>query len=136
VLSIYREKRNKVLAPDVSRLDRLSADLGKIPLNAFADRFEQYMRLFKNTPMAKYKDTPKEGKLPSNATANRIVEIVRAAFNLAVELGLLKENPITKARFPKGKECPRDRYLSNEERGRLLNAYSGGSGRSLRFSPA
>jgi integrase len=121
VLSIYREKRNKVLAPDVSRLDRLSADLGKVPLNAFPDRFEAYMRLFKNTPLVKYAKTEKKGRLPSNATANRIIECVRAAFNLALALKLLKENPITKARFPKAKESPRDRYLNEDERTRLLN---------------
>jgi integrase len=121
VLSIYREKRNKVLAPDVSRLDRLSADLGKVPLNAFPDRFEAYMRLFKNTPLVKYAKTEKKGRLPCNATANRIIECVRAAFNLALALKLLKENPITKARFPKAKESPRDRYLNEDERTRLLN---------------
>jgi integrase len=121
LLTNYREKRNKVLSQDISRIDRLSADLGKVQLNAFPDRFESYMRLFKNTPMVKYAKTDKKGRLPSNATANRIIECVRAAFNLALALKLIKENPITKARFPKGKESPRDRYLNEEERARLLN---------------
>jgi Site-specific recombinase XerD len=116
VLSIYREKRNKVLAPDISRCNMLSVDLGKVTIKAFGDRFEAYMRLFKNNP------TKKTGTPPANATVNRIIETVRAAFNLAVALGLVKENPITKARFPKAKESPRDRYLTDEERRRFLNA--------------
>ena len=122
LLTIYREKRNKVLSRDVSQLDRLSGDLGKVPLCAFPDRFEAYVKLYRNTPLARYKNTPQKGRLPSNAAANRIIEYVRAAFNLALALGLLKENPITKARFPKAKETARDRYLNDEERGRLLNA--------------
>ncbi len=121
VLLIYREKRNKVHTRDVCQLNRLSNDLGKVPLNAFPDRFETYMRLFKNTPLVKYKDTKQKGRLPSNAASNRIIEYVRAAFNVALALGLLKENPITKARFPKAKESPRDRYLNEDERARLLN---------------
>jgi len=116
ILVIYREKRNKILAPDISRCNKLSFDLGKIPLNSFGDRFEAYMRIFKNSP------TKKTGTLPANATVNRIIETVRAAFNLALTLRLINENPITKARFPKAKECPRDRYLSDEERRRFLNA--------------
>jgi integrase len=121
LLLIYREKRNKVLPRDVSQLDRLSNDLGKVPLNAFPDRFEAYMRLYKNTPLKKYEKTEKKGRLPSNAAANRIIEYVRAAFNVALSLELLKVNPITRARFPKAKESPRDRYLNEDERTRLLN---------------
>jgi integrase len=115
VLSIYREKRNKVLAPDISRCNMLSVDLGKVPVNVFADRFEAYLKILKNNP------TKKTGNPPSNATVNRIIEIVRAAFNLSIALGLMDENPITKARFPKAKESPRDRYLTEDERQRFLN---------------
>jgi integrase len=122
VLAIYREKKNKHLAPDVSRINRLSADLGKVPLPAFPDRFEAWLRLYKNTPLAKYRLTEQKGKVPSNGSINRKIAVVRAAFNLALALGLIKVNPITKARFPNAKETPRDRYLSEEERGRLLNA--------------
>lgn len=121
VLSIYREKKNKHLAPDISRIDKLSADLGKVPLAAFPDRFEAYLKLYRSSPLAKYNDTVKKGKLPSNATVNRLIEMVRASFTLAVELELLKVNPITKARFPKAKESPRNRYLNEDERRRLLN---------------
>ncbi len=122
VLSIYREKRNKVDPRDVSRFKRLSADLGKVPLPAFADRFEAWLRRYKVTPLKKYQFTDQKGRLPSNGTVNQLTAVVRAALNLTVELGLLKENPISKARFPKAKESPRDRYLTQDERARLLNA--------------
>ncbi len=116
ILAIFREKRNKVSASDVSRCNMLAAELGDIPLNGFADSFEGYLKVFRNSP------TRKTGEPPCNASVNRIIEIVRAAFNLCLELNLVKENPITKARFPKAKERPRDRYLNIEERQRLFNA--------------
>jgi integrase len=119
VLTVYREKRNKVLAPDISRCTMLFKDLGAVPLHVFAHRFEGYVKILRAHPCKK------TGKLPSNATVNRLIEIVRAAFNLALTLGVVAENPITKARFPKLKEQARDRYLTVEERQRLFNAIEG-----------
>jgi integrase len=116
VLAIFREKRNKVSASYVSRCNMLAADLGGTPLSGFADSFEGYLKVLRHSP------TKKTGKPPCSASVNRIVEIVRAAFNLCVELDLVKNNPISKARFPKAKERPRDRYLSMEERQRLFNS--------------
>ncbi|MBN1603226.1 MAG: hypothetical protein JW915_16575 [Chitinispirillaceae bacterium] len=34
----------------------------------------------------------------------------------------MDKNPITKAKFPKGEEKARDRYLTNDEQIQLLNA--------------
>jgi len=39
---------------------------------------------------------------------------------MAVEAGFVAENPISKRRFPKFKEIPRDKVLTGEEEGRLL----------------
>jgi integrase len=116
VLATYREKRNKVSASDISRCNLLANELGDVPINRFADSFEAYLKVLRNTP------TKKTKKPPCHATVNRLIEIVRAAFNLSLALGVVKVNPITKARFPKAKERPRDRYLSFEERQRLFNA--------------
>ena len=52
---------------------------------------------------------------------NRLLEITKAAFNLGVALNLLKDNPITKIRFPKMKELPRDVIISDLDRQRLFN---------------
>jgi len=119
VLAVYREKRNKVLPPDVSRCTMLSNGLGSVPLTVFAHWFEGYIKIMRSAPRKK------TGKLPSNATINRLIEIVRAAFNLSLTLGIVGENPVTKARFPKLKELPRDRYLTEDERRRLFNAIEG-----------
>jgi len=115
ILSLFSEKRNKTAAPDLSRIRQLAADLGHIPVEQFPDRFENYLKLFRATP------TKKTGKPPSNAAYNRILEMVRAAFNLMVALQVVEKNLITKARFPKAEEKPRDRYLTDTERLRLLN---------------
>jgi integrase len=116
VLTIYREKRNTLSPSDISRCKQLTRELGNVPLNKFADAFDVYIRVLRNTPTIKTK------RLPSNASVNRFVEIVMAAFNLCLALKVVKENPISKFRFPKLKEKPRDRYLSIEERQRLFNA--------------
>jgi integrase len=115
VLSIYREKRDKTAPADVSRCEQLQRDLGGVPLGEFAARFESYIKIMRATP------TKKTGKPPANATINRILEIVRAAFNLALALELVEANPISKARFPKLKETPRDVILSEIDRQRLIN---------------
>jgi integrase len=114
-LELYRVKRNKHSGPDLSRLTMLKRDLGGIPLKDFADRFEQYLNLLRVSPCKK------TGKPLSHAGINRLVEMVRAAFNLLLMLTHIERNPITKARFPKFEEKPRDRYLSEQERLRLLN---------------
>jgi integrase len=90
-------------------------ELGHIRLEAFADQFEAYRRNLLNTPTA-------FGKPRGPASVNRYTEIVCATFNHLVGLGAIDRNPITKARFPRMKEKPRDRYLSQEERLRLLSA--------------
>jgi len=56
------------------------------------------------------------GKIRSAASINRLLEIVKAAFNYGVKLDIIAKNPITSARFPKSEEKARDRYLTNDER--------------------
>jgi len=67
--------------PGVFALDRLSADLGKVPLTAFPDRFEAYMKLFQEYPFGKVQEYRKEGKASKQRDGKRIIECVRAAFN-------------------------------------------------------
>ena len=116
LISLFLEKRGPFSSSHERKINFMNRELGHILLQDFPDRFESYLRELKNTK-------PRNGKEKrSNASMNRLVEIARAAFGLFVELGYVEKNPITKARYPKLEEKPRDRYLSQEERLRLLNA--------------
>jgi integrase len=114
-LQIYAHKKGKESPPDLSRIAKLNADLGQVPIEDFTDKFERYLEVIRITHTCR-------GKLPSSATINRIIEIAKAVFNLLVALGYVEKNPITNQRFPKTKQKPRDRYLEPDERLRLLNA--------------
>lgn len=92
----------------------LRRELGHIRLEVFADQFERYIKTFMRTPTQR-------GRLPANATYNRYLMSVRAVFNRLVDLEIIDKNPITLIRFPKRREKSRDRYLTQEERLKLLN---------------
>lgn len=114
-VEIFIEKRGPFSKSHEQKINYLKKELGDTSMDVLPDAFENWLRILKNTPTI-------YGKPRSSASMNRYVEIVRAVHGLLVELGTLDSNPITKARFPKGKEKPRDRYLSHDERIRLLNA--------------
>lgn len=97
------------------KVELIRREFGHLPLGAVPERFEAWLKHLANTP-------GRTGKLRAPATLNRQVEIVRAVFNHLVALEEFPKNPITKLRFPKHKEKPRDRYLTPDERLRLLNA--------------
>ena len=112
-VTLYREKNDK-FSPSHDRMIKfLERETGHLSIEEYPDRFESWLRVLKNTP------TPK-GKR-STASVNRYIAIVKAIFTKLVELGIIEKNSITKARFPKGEEKPRDRYLSDDERLRLIN---------------
>jgi len=94
---------------------RLRREFGHLPVNKMPDYFEAWMKHLIRTPM-------RSGRMPSPATINRPVEIVRAVYNHLVAMEEMERNPITALRFPKRKEKPRDRYLTAEERARLIQA--------------
>lgn len=114
ILLLYKEKRGPFSRACEALIKTLVTDLGDIPLNMFPDRFEQYIRILRSTKS-------KRKKLRSSQAINRPIQVVKAAYNLVVALGLVESNPITKYRFPKLPEIPRDVTLSNEEKGRLLD---------------
>ncbi|NLD98598.1 MAG: site-specific integrase [Fibrobacter sp.] len=114
ILETYKTKKDKKSAPDLSRIAKLKKDLGHLQIEIFADKFEEYLEIVKNTNTVRRNP-------PNPATINRIVEMVRAAFNLAKKLDLVEKNPITPARFPKTKLKARDRYLDSAEQENLLN---------------
>jgi len=111
----YIERRGGISESHRNKCEMLIAELGEIPISGFAEKFDEYLRMKRNSIC------PTTGRRPSNGTINRRVEIVKAAFRLGVDLGIVAESPISRARFPRLKEIPRDRYLSEHERVRLFN---------------
>lgn len=89
ILQTYQVNRDKKSAPDLSRIKKLKEDLGHILPEVFADRFEEYLNILRNTKTIR-------NKLPDPATINRIIEMVRAAFNLAEALGMLRKTLLLK----------------------------------------
>jgi len=118
VIKLYVEGR-QFTASHKRKVDVISRELGEIPLNVFPDRFKEYLILRRKTP------SRTTGGERSPADNNRIVEIVRAAFNAACAAEKLDRNPITRARFPRMKEIPRDVVISEIEQKRLLNVIDG-----------
>jgi len=97
------------------KINRLHREFGHLPLDVMPDYFEAWLKHLIRTP------TP-WGKMRATATINRQIEIVRAVYNHLLALEEIPRNPITKLRFPKYKEKPRDRWLTLDERARLLRA--------------
>jgi integrase len=114
-ISLYKEKRGPFSPSHERKIDFLHRELGHINLVMLPDRFEAWLRVLRSTK-ARFRD----GR--SAASINRHIEIIQAVFGLLVKLERIERNPISKARFPKAEEKPRDRYLSQEERLRLFNA--------------
>jgi integrase len=115
LLRFYEEKRGGFSYKDKCTISVLDKDLGEIPLPAFPARLEGYIAHLRRFP------SKRTGKPYSNASINRTMTLIRAAFNTAVSVELLERNPITLARFPKLKEVPRDAALSPQAVRALLN---------------
>jgi len=120
LLTIYQDKRGAVSRWHSKKIEMLKRELGDVALGEFADRFESFLRLLRNTPM-RFKRKDIKPRMRTAATINRRVEIVRAAFKLGIALEVIKSNPITKERFPRLKEIPRDIVLTENDRKGLLN---------------
>jgi integrase len=114
-VNIYLVKKN-VSISHKRKIEYLKANLGAVPLETFPDRFEKWLSLYRITP------NKRTMKTPGNHAVNRFVEIGRAVFNLLRDLKLITgENPISKAKFPRLKEIPRDVILTDEQQKHLLN---------------
>jgi len=114
LIRFYTGKKGGLVYKDERAFATLDHDLGDTPLPAFPARLEAYVAHMRRHP------SPRTGKPYSNASINRAVARIRAAFNVAVNTELLDRNPITLARFPKLREVPRDAALNTENRRHLL----------------
>lgn len=71
------------------------------------------------------RESPKRGgKQISGATVNREMAILKTAYNKAIEWGLLESNPVERVKFFSEKDRGRTRYLSADEKAKLLAACS------------
>ncbi|MDD5673273.1 MAG: tyrosine-type recombinase/integrase [Chitinivibrionales bacterium] len=126
VLSAYRERKPNLSVSHARKIEFIRREIGSYPVQNFAERLEKYLTLLRQSPIIIERPYGKVvlEKRRGPSSINRIVEIVRAAFNVCVSLDYLPVNPISKVRFPRLKEKPRDRYLTEDERQRLLNVVS------------
>ncbi len=116
VLNLYKEKRLTLPGKEISIYARLMRDLGAIDLKSISQRLDAYIMLLRRS------SSKRTGKPLSNGSINRLLTFIRAAFNLAVSLEYLEKSPISKARFPRLKETPRDTILSPLALENLFNA--------------
>lgn len=116
LLRWYAEKRPPS-DKDLSILDILDRALGQVGLPSFPDRFEAYRAHLLTHP------SPQTGRPLKGGSVNRYTALVRAAFQLATDWNppLLDKNPITKTRFPKLEEKPRDVMVAPPGRLALFN---------------
>lgn len=116
LIELFKEKKGNLSKSHLTKADFLKTEFGHVPLNKFPYIFENYLKIFKTTPVKR------TGKPRSGVSINRYVEIARSAYNVALKLGLIQENPINCIRFPKLEESKRDRYLTEAEELKLLNS--------------
>jgi len=117
-ISLYAEKlqaEGRLSADHKRKVDRINKDLGHVPVDAVVEYFDAYRKHLTHTPTVC-------GRMRKAASINRPTEIVRAVFNYLVAVERVATNPITKIRFPRLKETPRNRHLTQEERLALINA--------------
>lgn len=118
VLDHYIAKTPELSKKYLCQIRRLGRDLGDLPLSIFPRGLESYLSYWRTTP------TPLRGRPLGAAGYNKVLILITAAFNSAVLHGKLEVSPITRAKFPRLKERPRDRYLTEEEKERILQTLS------------
>jgi len=115
-ISLYKGKLKAAGNLSVSygrKMEWVRRELGHLSIEGMAENFRDWLQNFINTPAAK-------GTKRSAGTINLPIKIVKAVMGHLSDLGVIEKNPITKAMFPKGREKPRDAYLSEAERQHLL----------------
>jgi len=110
-LSAYTSRND--VAKSRPYFDRLTADLGEVPIEELASRYDRWAELMKHSKGARTNRPLAAG------TINRYLAWSCAALNLCVRHGFITENPLRHLR--KLREIPRSRILSEDEKARLLD---------------
>lgn len=114
LLTAYAESRPPV-GSVASVFKMVSRDLSGVALPELGSALERYYGLLKLTR------SRKTGERLTVSALNRARSLINAVLNQAVTLGKLEKNPLHAGLWPKGKEIPRDRFLTPVEASRLLN---------------
>ena len=115
-LELYKDRKITIPDKDKARFEKLQKDLGDIAIRDLPDRLEKYLKVTRQLIC------PTTKKVYSNGSINKLIVLLKAALNLAVKMEYLERNPITNARFPKLKEVPRDKVLTDDEIQHLFKA--------------
>jgi hypothetical protein len=115
VLDLYAEIRGPIPPKEIGRFKNLMADLGSILIAELPAKLEAYLKLLRQRRSEKTK------RFLANGSINKLLILTKAALNLAVDREILEKNPITNARFPRLKEIPRDKVLTEAEERRLFH---------------
>lgn len=114
LLRHYEKRRNGLPYREKSLAEGLARDLGDVPLAALPARLEEYLAHVRRAP------SKKTGRPLAAGTVNRMLVMIRAAYNAAVASEMLERNPITLHRFPPLKTEARDVVLSSVDFDNLL----------------
>lgn len=119
LLEQYRESRGGAIPrSERSVYETLHADLGGTLIEELEGALIRYQHRLQRAT------SPATGKVLSHGSINRRRAMVATTLSLAVDLKLIKTNPMTRVVWPKLKEVPRDRRLTPEEIQRLMDTVS------------
>jgi len=107
----YRVKKDNLVSP--TSFERMKQELGKVRLSDIGRKFKEYWLCLQRT---RSKQT---GEFLSASTVNHYTVMAKAALNMCVKDGLIENNPLRNIEILK--TVPRDIYLSEIDRQRLLN---------------
>lgn len=117
VLSQYSERlsqMNRLSVTHKRKIEYLKRELGSAPVQGFGDRFKAWLNIERSIVRNK-NGAIIPGRTASPAKVNRYIEIVKAAFNIAVDMKQVNSNPVDKILFPKVEQIAKDVYLSAAE---------------------
>jgi integrase len=107
----FRVKKENLVSP--SSFERMKTDLGNVRLSEIGRKFKEYWLCLRRT---RSKQT---GDFLSPSTVNHYTVMAKAALNMCMKDGLIENNPLRHVEILK--VIPRDIYLSEIDRQRLLN---------------
>jgi hypothetical protein len=76
-LRLYAERKIVIPIKEKGRFERLQAELGPVPIRDLSGKLENYLKLAGQFPFLKTK------RLLSNGSINKLLILIKAAFNLA-----------------------------------------------------
>lgn len=113
-LALYADRKITIPDKEIGRFQRISTDLGGVYIRDLPEKLDKYLKIARQYP------SPRTNRILSNGSLNKFLILIKAAMNLAVRMERLDRNPITNARFPRFKEIPRDKVLTEQEMARLF----------------